>query len=275
MQRTPEAPLPSALLAPEPSQPLVQRESMGEAFRPLTRLRDPRLSTRLSESVVPPRVKELPLNLLESTAVLPQARTPAAMPLASERVQRRAVAQTALTERTGPELVPQVGNAAFAASPIASSVVPHIQRMPDIQRDSTRNASRQAANRERTRAVSVRPKEKVRRSPMPLAKVTRATRTESVQREPEEIRETFVGSTAGNSARASTQTENLGVSGENHSMNSLPNSQSDSHQNNHQNEQRADNAAAPDLDRLARAILPVVKRMLAIERDRRNPSAVR
>jgi hypothetical protein len=26
-----------------------------------------------------------------------------------------------------------------------------------------------------------------------------------------------------------------------------------------------------DLDRLARAILPVVKRMLAIERDRRNP----
>jgi hypothetical protein len=113
----------------------------------------------------------------------------------------------------------------------------------------------------RHRAVRTPPTQKApdQQEPLPLAKKNGSSQnSEAMQQDSQAGKndDSFVGSSKGNSQRGNEVTQNLGGSqGANGQVsNGNPGDQ-----------------PVPDLDRLARAILPEVKRMLAIERDRRAP----
>jgi hypothetical protein len=127
-----------------------------------------------------------------------------------------------------------------------------------------------------SQSVSFHSASTVRRVPLPLAKL-RTTKSassstsavtsssqETIQRSPTSTSEAFVGATAGNGPRGLTQSENLGGV--------LPQSTRDPvySSGDRGGEDGNENKKEPDLDRLARAIVPLVKRMLKIERERRT-----
>jgi hypothetical protein len=146
---------------------------------------------------------------------------------------------------------------------------------PLIQRTPEENGA--AEKRPSHRAVRVPPpssRPKVQRAPLPLAK--QRTSSKVIQRtEDDEVPETYLGTTAGDGARGSTQTQNLGGSDANFaSKNSIMNSDNGQSDGSGSGDKKDEKKDAPDLDRLARAILPIIKRMLSVERNRRNPRPV-
>jgi hypothetical protein len=107
----------------------------------------------------------------------------------------------------------------------------------------------------------------VRRAPLPLAKKKPTAEVqETIQRHPEPKTEQFIGASAANSSRGTTTSQSVGASNGGSPAPSTTASESDSQGN------KKD--SAPDLDRLARAILPTIKQMLAIERDRKNTRGI-
>jgi hypothetical protein len=263
------SPTPSLASSPalSPAQTTVQRTSENAPFRHINRYRDPRVLARAVEPNSSSLQSELALTGNESTAVLPQARVASAMPLASATIQRtlanvkeeRAV-EFPMTQRMDAPVVGQVAEAS-----------PALQRSPEQKSKREKNAGRKSL---RVQPPSARASSVVRRSALPLAKLRTAPHEQVAQRDVDDVDNAFVGASAANSARARVQTENFGgtdVAGRNGiiqrsaDQQTAPGAPVQTEQR-----QKADDDA-PDLDRLARAILPVIKRMLAIERDRRNP----
>jgi hypothetical protein len=276
----------------DPSVPSVQRTPETKAtpanepppFQPINRYRDPRVLARAVEPSQPVVQSDLPLNRSTSAAVLPQART---LPAAESTRQstgastlQRTIAETAALNWPDDPISGGFGLA--DRSQLAANAPVRVQRSPErhtertSERTSERSIERATRPSPAVRAVpSSTPATRsatVQRAPLPLAKLPGVTTQDVIQRSPDK-EETFVGSSKGVSRRALTQTENLKGKDE---------EEDDEDEETKLEKERDDDPCedcdkdkdekeAKELERLARAILPVVKRMLAIERDRANP----
>jgi hypothetical protein len=245
--------------------PAIQRTPEVAPFRPINRYRDPRVLARSVEPSQPVLQANLPLSRTESPAVLPQARMIAPMPLATKS---NSAANVAVQRQMA-----NVNEAMRVEAPAPGGVsAPAIQRSPEKSNGRTRPAEHRAI---RVHAPLSRRAAAVRRSPLPLSKLRTSSSTPVVQRTQDDPVETYAGATLANSRRGTVQTQNLG--GDNAEVTSRNGSANGLVTNVAPVESENGNArdAAPDLDRLARAILPVIKRMLAIERDRHNIRSIR
>jgi hypothetical protein len=277
----------------QPAEPLPEVTSEAAPFRPINRYRDPRVLARSIEPSQPLLQSDLPL----SRSQPPQSRsTVSSMPLAAVKVQRSFDDEQVYAENDYAEGLSNIfGEASAASVEVAAggtSTWDHgrVQRSPEPRQELAARAQRKQANTASTRASSkpspsarsitsdprmsathtgttrtqessVRPAPSVQRAPLTLAKSRTATGKDVVQRDKEtdEVGEKFVGVTEGSSPRSTTQPEML-KGARATSKNPCEDCDDDDGKK-----------LEKDLDRLARAILPVVKRMMAIERDRRNP----
>jgi hypothetical protein len=270
---------------PEPqsdSSPAAEPASEATPFRPINRYRDPRVMARAAETK-PLITSDMPLSVHNRPGVLPQAREAASSKtLPAAQVQRTlADDHNVRGGRTGaPEMTPAAAQAArpqvqreaspdlhtFAPRPAAAQSSGRQQATSSTTQSSTaqRSSSRSASaskgtstSSKSTSNISTQSEPTVQRSSLPLAK-SRTAEKEVVQRDPTD-RDTFVGSTAGMSGRAKTQVEKPDIQKEKRAKSPCEDCDDDS-----------DEKTEAELDRIARAILPVIKRMMAIERDRRN-----
>ena len=244
--------------------PAIQRTPEVAPFRPINRYRDPRVLARSVEPSQPVLQANLPLSRTESPAVLPQARMIAPMPLATKS---NSAANVAVQRQMA-----NVNEAMRVESPAPGGAsAPAIQRSPEKSNGRTRPAEHRAI---RVHAPLSRRAAAVRRSPLPLSKLRTSSSEPVVQRTLDDPVETYTGATLANSRRGTVQTQNLGgdnaeVTNRNAANGIVTNVAPVVPENGNAKD------AAPDLDRLARAILPVIKRMLAIERDRHNIRSIR
>jgi hypothetical protein len=219
-------------------------------FRPINRYRDPRVLARSTEASQATVQSDLPLTQGAPAAILPQARVSPPLPLATPRVQRT----PASTGNVAPNVV--------SVNDVRERVAPATVDAPTVQRRSE-SATTQPT---RERAKSSEGKS-VRRAPLPLAKKRPTTEAqESIQRYPDHKSELFIGASAANSMRGTTSSQSVGASNGGSPGSSTTESESKGDVKNEN--------SAPDLDRLARAILPTIKQMLAIERDRKNMRSI-
>jgi hypothetical protein len=200
----------------------------------------------------------MPLRRNTPTAVLPQARleTPAAV--ADEGIQRMATMM--------PE---QSDKRPSAEGHVSLSAPPNIQRNSTKERVQEKAADRKAVQ---AHSASSRASSGVRRAPLPLAKLRTQPSQPTVQRTDDELlKEQFLGVAAAGGARGTTQSENLGGGAMRQSPDAPGSDDSGSEDDAENNEHDNSNAkqSPPNLDHLARAIVPIVKRMLTIERERR------
>jgi hypothetical protein len=188
------------------------------------------------------------------------------MPLASATIQRTLAS---VKEQREAEFPITQGMEAPVIGQVAADASPALQRSPEQKSKREKNAGRKPL---RVQPPSSRASSVVRRSALPLAKLRTAPDKQVAQRDVDDVDNAFVGASAANSARARVQTENFGGAARNGVIQRAADQQTTLPVATVRAEpqQKADDDA-PDLDRLARAILPVIKRMLAIERERRNP----
>jgi hypothetical protein len=223
-------------------------------FLPINRYRDPRVLARKVDGTQSPALADLPLNRVEPAGVLPQARSTPPLPFVATRVQRqRAVTATEID-------LPQIG----------SNAPMRVRRRVDEK--SERSQPREARRSQSSPHSGIRTST-VQRTPLPLAKLRTGTNGHVVQRDPTtDLDDSFVGSTSTVSSRGKTQTENLGgVDLQTRKAAMKKKEEAAKKSSPASCDEEGSNGKDQDLDRLARAILPVVKRMLAIERDRRDP----
>jgi hypothetical protein len=222
-----------------PSAPDVQRRTVDRAAS-LSHVRDPRVLARRPSQVMPPARPSLPLSERHAPAVLPQTQPPVQETPAA--TIQRALDVVAAEEVRSPA-------AALAAADV-------IQRTAE---------SRSRPVQPPRRAV----REKKQRAALPLAKLRSGQTTVQRTPEEEERRETFIGASEGSGpqsisgpdqARRSASSRTGDVSGTQASVIGVAPVAP---------QEETEATEQPDLDLLARAILPLVKRMIALERERR------
>jgi hypothetical protein len=207
----------------------------------------------------------------EPSAILPQARLAPSMPLAKAAVQRAPTKEAVQSMPTLPA-VGRVESIAGAQNEVGAS--PVIQRSPEEKGKSTKANSQKAI---RVKTPSTSKSSSVRRSPLPLAKRLSGSANKVVQRAlVEKETEVFSGASATVSSRGFTQTQNLGGSEVVSANNAMSDEQSAMPSAIETSSEPSETPGRdmPNLDRLARAILPLVRRMLMIERERRNPRSI-
>jgi len=291
IQRTPDAHVESA-----PAMMWDAPETDVAPFRPINRYRDPRVLSRSIDTSQSLILADLPLTRSEPTALLPQARPAPTLPLATPGIQRSFDQRLAQSESPDIDLrqfVYPVSNlnefvhrkesqAPSTRIQAAKGEARTVQRSQDEKAEPQKSTSRRAVRVPLSSPRTSTQTRTVQRSPLPLAKLRTKTNNGHIQRDKQpqhdeqdvegqqQIQvEEYIGPTESQSGNNSTAPEDL----QSEAMlqmgqwgNDLPDvattgSCTDS----------KSRTGDKDLDRLAIAILPLIKRMLAVERDRRNP----
>jgi hypothetical protein len=236
---------PRAVMSPRPIGPAQSaRDPIRRMSAPggaIAQARDPRLLARRRAPASPPAALWMALSARRPLAVLPQAHaTPSAT------VQRMPVATS---------LAPQVGAV----------------RPPTVTPQSADAVQRAAETRQSVRSARRTEQGKRQRAALPLVKALAKTRPATVQRQTEddERRENFIGASEASGPQSvsgpdQSARRRSSSAAEPVSESSLPLSSYTPP------DTETEPGEGPDLDLLARAILPLVKRMMALERERRS-----
>ena len=276
-----ETPAPTSVVPPAmpsgmASEPPLQRVAGEPSFHPITRHRDPRILARKVEPSRPVIQPDLALSRNEALAVLPQARV-ASAPSVADVVQRTPV-HTA--QRLAVEAPVSKVSGPASIGPVPMTASPSIQRSPDETTVADRPVADLSVASERVRVQSVSPRSSsvIRRTPLTLAKLRVSSSQSTVQREEtEEVgRDSFIGASAGDGIRGSTEPQRMSGITVQQSKSpvlqrnpSTPSSEDEGIEDESSEQNETRRQEAPNLDLIARAIVPLVKRMLTIERERR------